>query len=80
MTKGLGGEVVSLNGFPEIKMKIKDRLWVIANLARKLLDNDGAGGRYDALKAGSARRALREELQELKEWKKRRTRRPRRSR
>ncbi len=53
-------------------MTIKDRLWVIADLARKLIENDGAGANYDALKASSARGALREELDELEAWKKRR--------
>ena len=60
-------------------MKILKRLWRIADLAGKLLKNDGAGGPYDALKAGAARTALRRELSDLASWKKeRRVRRSRR--
>lgn len=50
-------------------MSTVERLWLIAGLARVLVENDGAGAQYDAAKALKAREALRDELDRLEPWK-----------
>jgi predicted ATP-dependent serine protease len=48
---------------------LAERLWVVADLAKQLLENDGAGHNYDAHKAHEARVQLAVELDGLKKFK-----------
>ena len=48
---------------------LSERLWVVADLAKQLVENDGAGHNYDAHLAHDARVKLALELEGLKKFK-----------